>query len=46
MFSLKNAVYPFKLVVFLLSYPLAALLKRLPDSRPELKNVFNIRYGL
>jgi len=33
----------FKLiVVFLLSYPLAAVLKRLPDNKPHLKNVFNI----
>ncbi|KAK5133193.1 hypothetical protein LTR08_008129 [Meristemomyces frigidus] len=28
--------------VFLLSYPLAGVLKRLPDSRPQLKNLFNI----
>lgn len=30
---------------FLLSYPLAGLLKRVPDGRPEFKNVFIIRYG-
>jgi len=30
------------IVLFLLSYPLAAVLKRLPDNRPEIKNVFNI----
>ena len=31
---------------FLLSYPLAAILKRLPDDRPALKNVFGISIGL
>jgi lysophospholipid acyltransferase len=31
-----------QIFVFLLSYPLAGLLKRLPDSKPWLKNVFNI----
>jgi lysophospholipid acyltransferase len=29
---------------FLLSYPFAALLKRIPDSRPDAKNIFIIRY--
>ncbi|KAF2861878.1 MBOAT-domain-containing protein [Piedraia hortae CBS 480.64] len=28
--------------VFLLSYPLAGLLKRIPEDRPDLKNVFSI----
>ncbi|KAI9893110.1 MAG: lysophospholipid acyltransferase [Vezdaea aestivalis] len=28
--------------VFLISYPLTALLKRLPDNRPDLKNLFSI----
>ncbi|KAF5964170.1 mboat family, partial [Fusarium coicis] len=27
---------------FLISFPLAALLKRIPDSRPDLKNLFAI----
>lgn len=27
---------------FLLSYPLAGVLKRLPDDKPYFKNVFNI----
>lgn len=27
----------------LLSYPLTALLKRIPDSRPDLKNLFSVR---
>lgn len=31
-----------QIFVFLISYPLAGLLKRLPDSKPWLKNVFNI----
>ncbi|KAL2828289.1 MBOAT, membrane-bound O-acyltransferase family-domain-containing protein [Aspergillus cavernicola] len=31
---------------FLLSYPLAALLKRIPDSQPWKKNVFNIAVSL
>ncbi|KAI0022080.1 MBOAT, membrane-bound O-acyltransferase family-domain-containing protein [Xylariomycetidae sp. FL0641] len=31
---------------FLLSYPLAGLLKRVPDARPELKNLFVISGGL
>lgn len=31
---------------FLLSYPLAALLKRVPDTRPDYKNVFIISGGL
>lgn len=29
----------------LLSYPLAGLLKRVPDARPAYKNLFIIRYG-
>lgn len=29
---------------FLLSYPLAGVLKRLPDNKPWQKNVFIIRY--
>lgn len=38
---------PVKLISsFLLSYPLAAVLKRLPDSQPALKNVFSISIGL
>lgn len=28
---------------FLLSYPLAGLLKRVPDARPEYKNIYSIR---
>lgn len=33
----------FKMIVlFLISYPLAAVLKRLPDDKPHVKNVFNI----
>ncbi|PPJ50442.1 hypothetical protein CBER1_05574 [Cercospora berteroae] len=31
---------------FLLSYPLAAVLKRLPDDKPHLKNVFSISVAL
>ncbi|WPH00819.1 Hypothetical protein R9X50_00364900 [Acrodontium crateriforme] len=31
---------------FLISYPLAALLKRVPDDKPQLKNAFNIVIGL
>lgn len=27
---------------FLLSYPLAGLLKRIPDGNPELKNLFSL----
>jgi lysophospholipid acyltransferase len=30
---------------FLLSYPLAAVLKRIPDSKPERKNAFIVAYG-
>lgn len=29
---------------FLISYPLAAVLKRVPDTRPDLKNGFIITY--
>ncbi len=29
---------------FLISYPLAGLLKRVPDARPQYKNLFIIRY--
>lgn len=37
---------PVKLVTsFLISFPLAALLKRIPDSRPEVKNLFAIGYA-
>jgi len=33
----------FKLIIlFLTSYPLAAVLKRLPDDKPHIKNIFNI----
>jgi len=32
--------------LFLLSYPLAGLLKRLPDDKPWLKNVFSISIGV
>jgi hypothetical protein len=32
------------IVLFLGSYPLAALLKRVPDNQPNLKNIFNIAY--
>ncbi|KAH7140548.1 MBOAT, membrane-bound O-acyltransferase family-domain-containing protein [Dactylonectria macrodidyma] len=31
---------------FLISYPLAALLKRIPDSRPDAKNLFSISVSL
>ncbi|KAG9591039.1 hypothetical protein KCV04_g21267, partial [Aureobasidium melanogenum] len=31
---------------FLLSYPLAGVLKRIPDSKPAQKNVFIIAYAL
>lgn len=35
---------PVKLITsFLLSYPLAGLLKRVPDERPALKNLFIFR---
>lgn len=30
---------------FLLSYPLAGVLKRVPDARPEYKNLFSLRYA-
>ena len=30
---------------FLISYPLAGLLKRVPDARPEQKNLFIIGYA-
>jgi hypothetical protein len=30
---------------FLLSYPLAGLLKRVPDASPAKKNLFSIWYG-
>ena len=30
------------LVLFLVSYPLAGILKRLPDNKPYLKNIFNV----
>lgn len=40
---LGSSVDDLKLIFsFLLSYPLAGLLKRVPDSRPEFKNVFII----
>lgn len=29
---------------FILSYPLAAVLKRLPDNSPEIKNAFIVGY--
>lgn len=32
------------LASFLLSYPLAGLLKRVPDAKPYQKNLFTIRY--
>ncbi|KAF2766750.1 MBOAT-domain-containing protein [Teratosphaeria nubilosa] len=31
-----------QIFVFLVSYPLAGLLKRVPDNKPHLKNIFNI----
>jgi len=31
---------------FLLSYPLAGLLKRVPDEKPALKNLFIIRFAI
>ncbi|SMQ53226.1 unnamed protein product [Zymoseptoria tritici ST99CH_3D7] len=34
------------IVLFLLSYPLAAILKRLPDDKPQVKNVFNISVAI
>jgi lysophospholipid acyltransferase len=35
----------FKLVTILyIAVPLCGILKRLPDNKPHLKNVFNIRY--
>lgn len=35
---------PVKLIFsLLLSYPLAGLLKRVPDTRPEYKNLFSLR---
>lgn len=38
---------PFKIILcLLLSYPLAAILKRLPDDRPILKNLYVITTGL
>lgn len=30
---------------FLISYPLAGVLKRIPDSKPHLKNIFIVLYG-
>lgn len=40
-------VDPFKIIIcLLLSYPLAGLLKRLPDDRPQLKNLYVISIGL
>lgn len=40
-------VDPFKIIAcLLLSYPLAALLKRLPDDQPRLKNIFCVATGL
>ncbi|KXT16954.1 hypothetical protein AC579_7423 [Pseudocercospora musae] len=37
----------FKLICsFLISYPLAAVLKRLPDDQPHIRNVFNISVAL
>lgn len=49
LFALKFIADDSKLIVklifsFLLSYPLAALLKRVPDTRPDYKNLFIIRY--
>lgn len=39
----SNIATTVKLIAsFLLSYPLAAILKRLPDDNPTYKNVFNI----
>lgn len=29
---------------FLLSYPLAGILKRVPDARPAYKNIYSIRW--
>lgn len=41
----KIGEYIVKLIFSLLaSYPLAGLLKRVPDARPEYKNLFNIGY--
>ncbi|CCG81157.1 MBOAT family protein [Taphrina deformans PYCC 5710] len=38
---------PLKIIVCLvLSYPLAAVLKRLPDSQPQVKNIYVISVGL
>ena len=40
----KAKELPVKLITsFLLSYPLAGLLKRVPDEKPALKNLFIIR---
>lgn len=40
---ITNASPTVKLIfLFLVSYPLAAVLKRLPDSKPWIKDVFNI----
>ncbi len=38
-------VTPVKLIFsILVSYPLAGVLKRVPDARPAYKNLFSLRY--
>jgi lysophospholipid acyltransferase len=43
---ISNATLVKLVTSFLISFPLAALLKRIPDSRPDLKNLFAIRYDI
>lgn len=46
-FSIAMLTMQVKLIFsFLVSYPLAGLLKRIPDNRPDLKNVFSISISL